>query len=310
MKRTALLALISLLILSVGQAALAQGVGPILVVNTSFLNVRTADGPQFGVVATVTGGTELPVLGTNTNNSWYLVSTPMGPGWVDVSFTLPRGDFSNVPVVKPTSGTPLSTGGPYTIALYPPLPGTANTGAQSSVQGSWRASIDVFSVNFRSQPADNGAILTTIYRSGLGTNDYPVLAFSFDARGVRWVALSIPNYGQGWIEADKTTLRQVTPAAASAVTTTTTTTTSQSVIIQSAAHVVVNTSYQNIRFGPGPQYVVIAVVPGGTSLEAIGVTSDTSWYLVRGTFGQGWISSEFVLFRGSFSSVPVINGAF
>jgi hypothetical protein len=31
---------------------------------------------------------------------------------------------------------------------------------------------------------------------------------------------------------------------------------------------------------------------------------------VRGTFGQGWMSSQFVLFRGSFSSVPVIHGAF
>ncbi len=55
---------------------------------------------------------------------------------------------------------------------------------------------------------------------------------------------------------------------------------------------------------------VIATVPGGTTFYPVGVTKDASWYLVRGDFGQGWISSEFVLFRGVFSSVPVIHYAY
>jgi uncharacterized protein YgiM (DUF1202 family) len=214
--------------------------------------------------------------------------------------------------MKPTSGTPLSNGGPYSIAL----PGGSSSTAPiypapqtGSSQGAWRAVINVFSVNFRSQPADNGAIITTLYRSGLGTNDYPVLNFVFDGRGVRWIAITVPNIGTGWIEADKTTLRQVAGSVSPAPVTNATANNAP-VVPQSAAHVVVNTGYQNIRFGPGPSYVVIAVVPGGTSLEVLGVNGDTSWYLVRGTFGQGWISSQFVLFRGSFSGVPVIHGAF
>lgn len=306
MKRTVIiLVLLALMLGVVSQSVFAQG-GPRLVVNTSFLNVRTGDGPQFPTVATVAGGTELSVLGTNSLKTWYLVQTPLGPGWVDISFTLARGDFSNVPVVKPADSLPLSLP-PLTIGL-PGTVGTVNTAPQSSVQGSWRATIDVFSVNFRSQPADNGAIITTLYRSGLGTNDYPVVAFAYDSRFVRWVALVIPNVGTGWIEADKTTLRQVAPVSAVSASAggapTFTSSTSRT-----AAHVIVNTAFQNIRLGPGADFPIIATASGGTSLDVIGVTSDTLWYLVTGTFGQGWLSSQFVLFRGSASSVPIMRGA-
>ena len=72
---------------------------PILVVNTSFLNVRSGPGVEYGVLVTVVGGTELPVLGVAADQVWYQVATDGGPGWVNIEFTLPRGDFSNVPLV-------------------------------------------------------------------------------------------------------------------------------------------------------------------------------------------------------------------
>ena len=72
---------------------------PILVVNTSFLNVRTGPGVQYTVLVTVVGGTELPVLGTFSDGVWYQVNTDGGPGWVNIEFTLPRGDFSNLPLL-------------------------------------------------------------------------------------------------------------------------------------------------------------------------------------------------------------------
>jgi uncharacterized protein YgiM (DUF1202 family) len=306
MKRTAIIVCLLALLLGAVSTVFAQG-GPILVVNTSFLNVRAGDGPQFPTVATVAGGSELPVLGTNSLGTWYLVDTPANEGWVDVTFTLPRGDFSNVPVVKPADSLPLQLP-VQSIGLA----GAASS-TQSSTQGSWRATIDVFSVNFRSQPADNGPIITTLYRSGLGTNDYPVLQFAYDSRFVRWIAITVPNWGTGWIEEEKTTLRQVAPPAS---TTTTASAANASGVIfttgvsTAPARVVVNTGWQNVRLGPGPQFDVIATVPGGTSLDVIGMLSDNSWYQVKGAFGQGWISSEFVLFRGDASAVPVLEGAY
>lgn len=311
MKRTALIVCLLALLFGAVGTGFAQ-YGAWLVVNTSFLNVRAGDGPQFPTVATVAGGTELPVVGSNSLNTWYLVLTPAGEGWVDVSFTLARGDFSNVPVVKPADSLPLQLPVP-SLALSSGSSSSAQQ--QSSVQGTWRATIDVFSVNFRSSPADNGGIITTLYRNGLGTNDYPVVAFAYDSRFVRWVAITVPGVGTGWIESEKTTLRQVAPATnttssaqtASAGTGTSFIANSRST---AAAHVVVNTAYQNIRLGPGPEFGIVATVAGGSSLDVIGMLADNSWYLVKGDFGQGWLSSSYVLFRGSASSVPVLEGAY
>ncbi|MCA9888464.1 MAG: SH3 domain-containing protein, partial [Anaerolineae bacterium] len=83
-----------------GRVMFAQ---PKLVVNTSFLNVRTGPGVGYPIMATVVGGTELPVLGAIGDDVWYQVSTEVGPGWVNITFTLPRGDFTNVPYVDPAN---------------------------------------------------------------------------------------------------------------------------------------------------------------------------------------------------------------
>ncbi len=204
---------------SVWQFAAAAGTGqlaiPRLVVNTSFLNVRTGDGPQYSVIMVVPGGTELPVLGTNGDNSWYLVTSSAGAGWVDVSFTLPRGDFRNVPELSPTVGVEPMAQTPLSIGLY-------------SAQAAAAASQSV---------------------------------------GAPIPALQVP-------------------------------------------HVIVNTHALNIRTGPNAAFEVLFTVYGGASLDVIGVTSDNAWFEVSGSFGQGWVASDFVIFRGTFSNVPVIENAY
>jgi uncharacterized protein YgiM (DUF1202 family) len=88
---------------------------------------------------------------------------------------------------------------------------------------------------------------------------------------------------------------QVVPPAASA---------SETV---SGNRVIVNTGNLNVRSGPGAAFGSIATVRGGTQLAVRGVTSDGVWYLVEGGFGQGWVNSEFVIFRGNYSIIPVIS---
>ncbi len=129
-----------------------------------------------------------------------------------------------------------------------------------------------------------------------------MLGYAYDDVGIHWVSIFVPNMGTGWIAADKLDIYDTAPAS----TDTAATIAGVPVPVVGSAHIVVNTSYQNIRSGPGGGFGVIATVPGGTTFYPVGVTKDASWYLVRGDFGQGWISSEFVLFRGVFSSVPVI----
>ena len=292
--------LVSLLAGAVAPAlAQAQFAIPHLDVNTSFLNIRSGDGPQFSVIGTVVGGTELNVLGMNDSGSWFLVSSPFGNGWVDVSFTLPRGDFTNVPTIEQAAGAQVVVQTPVTIGL----PGSAtafNAAPLVTVPSATRITINVISVNLRTQPADNAPVIGIIFKGMF--NDFAVVGYGGDNRGVPWVAIVVPGMGTGWVELPKTSA--VLPVAG--VGTTSGGSTTIPVASLDVPHVVVNTSYQNIRRGAGPQFAVLTVVPGGTELNVIGRTEATTWYLVTGDFGQGWISSEFVLFRGTFFNVPIL----
>ena len=71
--------------------------------------------------------------------------------------------------------------------------------------------------------------------------------------------------------------------------------------------VVVNTGNLNIRSGPSAGFSVVATVSGGTTLNVVGRAPDGVWYLVEGAFGRGWLNSEFVIFRGNYASVPVVD---
>jgi uncharacterized protein YraI len=88
-----------------GTPAPASLAAPRVVVNTAFLNIRSGPGAQFTAVATVSGGTELPVIGLASDKVWYLVVGPFGQGWVNNEFLLFRGDISNVPIIRNAVGT-------------------------------------------------------------------------------------------------------------------------------------------------------------------------------------------------------------
>jgi uncharacterized protein YgiM (DUF1202 family) len=71
--------------------------------------------------------------------------------------------------------------------------------------------------------------------------------------------------------------------------------------------VIVNTGNLNIRSGPAAGFGVVATVPGGTELAVLGRAPDGVWMYVEGLFGRGWINNQFVLFRGDYGTVPVLD---
>ena len=374
--------LVLLLSLLLGQAVYAGSLNqqfavPVLVVNTSFLNARSGPGPQYSVVATVTGGSELPVLGTNSGSTWYLVTTPVGSGWVDVSFTLPRGSFNNVPVIDVSPAATVAFSTPLTIGLPGSTPTTVVGGILGGALGAGertRAVLHVNSVDLLTQPVNGSPIVGLLFRDD--DADYAVVGRTIDARGVEWLQVVVPNLGTGWIEAPKmstrlsSTFRTVVVVTAGPVDLTFSPgggsmlfpplqngqeaflvntsgnfyqvelangwtgwipssavqiragTPSDPGITAAAAAVgvpvpvldpgiiIVNTSFLNVRTGPGGHFGSIATVAGSTELTPVGVTPDGTWFLVRGSFGQGWVAQEFVVFRGTFSNIPIINNAF
>ncbi len=406
-----LIATLLLALVGPGAAALAAPVEqqvqfavPIMVVNASFLNVRTGPGVQYSVLITVVGGTELPVLGRAHDNVWFQVSTVVGVGWVNAEFVIPRGDFANVPYVDfnfaeavaaapgaAVIGLPDGQGGgggaPAPAAAAGGIPFVAGTTADGkpivvSPNERFRALINVEAVNLREQPSDSATALTTLFRND--SFDYPIVGTARDSRNVDWLALVAPEVGTGWVEAPKLTLRlsgaygTVMVVVAETVgmgDTPGTGSTRLPILVsgqegflvgmsrdggyvqlelgggevgwvpfnavqarsgsptdglkltpqQAAAgdgqgggaaapvrpslavpHVVVNTSFLNIRSGPGAQFMPVTTVAGGAEFSVIGRTPDGVWLLVQGPFGQGWVNQEFVVFRGVYDNVAVI----
>jgi len=390
----------------------AQFISPKLIVNTSFLNVRTGPGVQYTILLTVVGGTELPVIGRAKDNVWYQVTTVIGVGWVNIQYAAPRGSFANLPVVTleqviaaaqstPTTlglaGLGQGGGGGAPVASEAPVVGspmrfTLANGKITTVSPGerYRAVVNVEAVNARTQPADGAPAITTLFRDD--TFDYTIVGSTNDKNAVNWVALDVPDIGIGWVEGAKLFIRlsrvsgQVVTIRGNAIAmrdlpgggsgklpilnegregfltniskdsqfveielgdgtkgwvpfgavvgrTGTPTDEIDLTTLQNAApssdlgqggggttntagpvsfglatpHIVINTGFLNVRNGPGSQFGILATYPGGSELAVIGIAKDAVWYLVEGPFGQGWINSEFTIFRGSIKSVPIIN---
>lgn len=361
---------------------------PIVVVNTSFLNIRTGPGAQYTILATVVGGSEFPVLGVGSDGVWYLVSTPVGIGWVNVEFTLPRGNFSVVPEINVNSIGAVLLAAPEapTIALQTAGQGGGSAASNATVER-FRAAINVEFVNLRQSPTDTAPAFTILTPVSDRLVDYAVVGRAFDDRRVEWVAIDVPSFGVGWVEAPKVITRLSARYATVMVVTATEfgltsgpvggsgeglpilhlgqevflignsgdtyaqvetadgrtgwlpfsvlrfreDTTSDVLREQgdtresltssdqgggeagfvfptiASPRLVINTSFLNVRSGPGSEFSVVATLSGGDEVQALGISRDGFWFLARGAFGTGWLDTDFVLFRGDIASVPVVD---
>jgi uncharacterized protein YraI len=206
-------------------------------VNTSFLNIRTGPGVQYTVLITVVGGTELPVLGVANDGVWYQVSTVIGIGWVNVEFTLPRGNFENIPVVDFSPvGVPVVINAPTTLGL----PGQGGGGVIITGQGGGQPATTTTTattggglirvqtldgefttvvpgerfraalltgepVNLRTQPTTTASAITIIYPDIV--RDYAIVGRQVERNGLEWLGIDVPGFGSGWVEAPKMFLR-------------------------------------------------------------------------------------------------------
>jgi len=355
----------------------AQYATPVAVVNTSFLNVRTGPGVQYSVLITVVGGSTLQVMGISADSVWLQVSTVAGLGWVNIEYTLPRGNFEFVPVVSAPKVTEASPQTSYSGAVNNTDDTAVDAGFSS--QRLWGASLTL-TQSARFQPSN-----ASLGMQDFGASDsiiYRVIGATF-AEGISWVQLQFNDSISGWVDQAHVLFRPygcgysvvkmthdtllgkgpdgsgsevgitggheaylldrvgnafklelqngaVGWADVSTITIRDETSVSKPPCVGAATiaaeeqggagqqesgsvpgitypYVVVNTGYLNIRSGAGAQYQPVATVPGGTRLHVIGAAPDGVWYLVEGSFGQGWLNIEFVLFRGDGRNLPIVT---
>ncbi|MBW4435884.1 MAG: SH3 domain-containing protein [Pleurocapsa minor GSE-CHR-MK-17-07R] len=196
MKR--LLVIISLLAmaLSVSGAALGQQLQqPIFVINTGALNVRTGPGPQFTIITSVRGGTEVPALALNPDASWALVATAAGDGWIYIGgeFTIARGDFRFVPTISAEEVIAASAQGAESLTV------ASGTTAPVPALISAQVIVNTGRLNIRTGPGPQFAVIGSVpggtVLAGIGIN----------GDGSWYYVIS--DLGEGWVWAEPTIFR-------------------------------------------------------------------------------------------------------
>ncbi len=262
-------------------ASAQQMAAPQLVVNTSYLNVRSGPGVGHSVIATVPGGTALPATMIGAGGNWYQVRSPAGVGWVNVNYTVGRGDFSGLP----NQNAPANLGSG--------LPGAASRA---------HVVVNTAYLNVRTGPGVGHPILTTV-RGGAE------LAVSAIAGDRVWYKVET-SAGSGWLNSRYTStrgnfsgvMREPAPGTPSNLT-------SGTAIPAGAPRLVVNTAYLNVRTGPGVGHRVLTVARGGTELLVKAIDGGRVWHQVATSAGDGWVNSNYTVGRGDFSQLrPALEG--
>lgn len=86
-----------------GPEATSEAPTAAAVVRNQRVNVRGGPGTEFAVLTTVAQNTELEIVGSNANKSWWRVCCVNDDqkAWVSASVVTARGDLASVPVVGP-----------------------------------------------------------------------------------------------------------------------------------------------------------------------------------------------------------------
>lgn len=91
---------------------------PRAVVSTPNANVRGGDGTNYPIIASLTQGQQVPIVGISARGTgWFQVRLPSGQiGWMAPSVVTPAGNLANVPFVQPPPppATPTPTPVPVT----------------------------------------------------------------------------------------------------------------------------------------------------------------------------------------------------
>jgi len=180
------------------------------------LNVRAEPSGRAAVVGEVPGGASVNVIGRNSSNRWYQITTLDGSitGWVASGFVNLRVARGTIPVVgsntTTTTTTTTSTG----------TTDTASTAPVEAVSGA-SGTVNVFAANVRATASLNGAIIAELPR---GT----VVSLVARNSTSTWIQVQLDDGSTGWVYAtllDLNVSRSSLPVAGAVSTTTTTETT-------------------------------------------------------------------------------------
>lgn len=281
----AILSLVFLLLLAAGQVAAAGdegsapafsppvAEGPVALVTTGALNVRSGPGLSYQSVAVIYQGQYVDLLGRWATNSWVLVRLWNGTeGWVNSYYLQTSVPVTALPIVGAPPPPPSPPPAPPPVG---PL-AVVNTGA----------------LNVRTGPAPTFPSVAVVFTG----QQLPLQARNAAAT---WAKVQLPNGTEGWVNVYYVLTNvaigtlPVSDAAAP---------------VPAQLIGVVNTGAVNVRSGPGVQFVSIAVLGYGTHTNLLARNADASWVQVRlGNGAEGWVRATHLQSTVPAWTLPVVE---
>jgi uncharacterized protein YraI len=83
-----------------GEAPAPLLTGPVALVATGALNIRSGPNSAFRSLGSVPAGTRMPIIGQSPDRGWWQVQSPLGAGWVSKRYVIAEGTVTGVPVVQ------------------------------------------------------------------------------------------------------------------------------------------------------------------------------------------------------------------
>lgn len=102
------------------------------------------------------------------------------------------------------------------------------------------------------------------------------------------------EFGTGWVNASLTDSKANSASASVPET-------------SSGPRATVNSSFINVRSGPGTGFTVLGRLRGGDIVPIVGKNGDGSWLLVQTRFGNGWVNIGVVTTADYFGNAPVVE---
>ncbi len=286
--------LVAMLLLAIVPAASAQQeeTGAIAVPLWNANAYSTTDGAYENLLVVLEEGARYPILGRNSDDSWFLINYGAGQGWVrGCDIVLTGDDIKTVPVT-----------------------GAAGTAAAAVVPaaGGYTAIPTVSLLNVRATPSTSADLISRVSAG----NRYPVLGRN---EGATWLLIN-HGEGQGWVFGTFVKLLggdvnalPVTNAVGNLVGAPASTASAAPAAVAAAAPaasgltVTPNAWLLNVRKRPSTAAAVLGSLEWGHSYPVVGRNADTSWLLVDDDEARGWVSAKFVNVAGGDINSAVVT---
>jgi N-acetylmuramoyl-L-alanine amidase len=297
----AALALVVVTLLSGANVALAQtatpmpATGPLAVVTTGRLNVRSGPGPGYAIVGIVSQNDEVILLGRTTNNSWVMIALDDGTeGWVSTYYVDTEVPISSLPA--------LAVADPWAIVTTPLLNVRSGPGSTYSVLTTIPKGRVVTLIG-RTANRAFAEILTDGIDGWVSTLHIKANS-AISTLPVTWIDTPTPTY------VFSTPMATLTPVPTTVATTAAGATPIATQVTGPGPAATITTGRLNVRTGPGQGYGIVATISQWDTVFLLGRTGDLSWVDIQTEAGdEGWISSRYIRATVPISSLPVLAQA-